>query len=97
MLISSRGTNYSTLNPTVLSVKLKQNWQYINHDLKVKGSFKEKWDEALAFMTTGLHYSKKKKFCIDCFIPSTTGNLQDVKNSVCKNGNLINSNNKGYH
>lgn len=53
-------TNYYTLDPAVLSVKLKQNWQYNIHDQKIKlGNFKAKWDEVLAIMTADVQYNKK--------------------------------------
>lgn len=55
---------------TALSVKLKQNWQYISHDLKAKvRSFKAKWDEALAIMTAGLQYNKKTSALTVLFLP----------------------------
>lgn len=77
MLICVHRTNYYTLDPTVLSVKLKQNWQYNIHDLKIKlGKFKVKLDEVLAIMTAGVQYNKK--LFTDFFISFTTVNFYDV-------------------
>jgi len=61
------------------------------------GSLKTNSDGTLTITTAGLKYNNNKKIYINCFIPSTTRNFYDVENTMCKNGNPINSNNKGYH
>lgn len=60
------------------------------------GNFKAKWDEALAIKTAGVQYNKKKNYSLTVlFLPQLETSM--AWNTVCKNGNPINSNNKGYH